>query len=233
MKKLRILALLLVLVCLLAACSNKAEKKSRTDADKSVSDAEENTQPSEGIVGSWSGQADVTQKMAESLGGDTQLNGSLIFAFQLDLNEDGTAKMTLDKDATEAASAEFMQSLTDMMLEQIYQAAEQSGDTTREAIDAEFESQYGMTTHEYVESNFNFDTLLSGMGELNVDGVYRYTDGKLYIENTEAEIKDDTYMAVTLDGNTLTLDKYYENGVESDGTADSIGMLLPMTFTRN
>lgn len=233
MKKLRILALLLVLVCLLAACSNKAEKKSRTDADKSVSDAEESTQPSEGIVGSWSGQADVTQKMAESLGGDTQLNGSLIFAFQLDLNEDGTAKMTLDKDATEAASAEFMQSLTDMMLEQIYQAAEQSGDTTREAIDAEFESQYGMTTREYVESNFNFDTLLSGMGELNVDGVYRYTDGKLYIENTEAEIKDDTYMAVTLDGNTLTLDKYYENGVESDGTADSIGMLLPMTFTRN
>ena len=141
--------------------------------------------------------------------------------------------MTLDKDATEAASAEFMQSLTDMMLEQIYQVAEQSGDTTREAIDAEFESQYGMTTREYVESNFNFDTLLSGMGELNVDGVYRYTDGKLYIEDTEAEIKDDTYMAVTLDGDTLTLDKYYENGVESDGTADSIGMLLPMTFTRN
>lgn len=235
MKKLKILALLLVLVCLLTACADKAEKKSRTDADKSVSESQESTQPSaDGIVGNWTAQCDLTQTMADSLGGSTQLNGAFVLALRLELNADSTMKLVLDKDATEAASAEFMQSLTDLMLEQIYQAADQSEETSREEIDAQFESEYGMSAREYIESNFNFSTLLDSMGETDHAGVYRYTDGKLQLGETEADLKEDTYIAVTLDGDTLTFNQDYVDGQESDlSSLSSLGITLPLTFTRD
>ena len=134
MKK-SILALLLALVLVLSltACGEKLEKK---------------------VVGTWSTDLDMTEVFSASFGElgmdpsslpSEKISVSLLVTF----NEDKTCTLTAEV-VVESFNA-YMVSLTEAMVEMMYQIGESSG-LDRETFDEAFASQYNMSVKEYVDT---------------------------------------------------------------------------------
>lgn len=238
MKKLQLLALLLAIVCLFAACSGGNDG---ADASEPTDSVQEDTKPTEAekteptetdpvapvqsdsaIVGSWVAECDLTELMSEGMGEDVAINAKFVLVMNLDMGEDGTMVMTIDKEATAESAKAYIKELIDVLLETTYAQAEAEG-MSREEFDAQMEASLGMSYEEYMETNLTTDVLLQSIDDIEETATYRYEDGKLYIDGSDSK-----YWEVTVDGDQMTVTAIHEDGADEEMAA----YLLPMEFTR-
>ncbi len=207
MKK-SILALLLALVLVLSltACGEKLEKK---------------------VVGTWSTDLDMTEVFSASFGelgmDPSSLPSEKIFVSLLvTFNEDKTCTLTAEVDV-ESFNA-YMVSLTEAMVEMMYQIGESSG-LDRETFDEAFASQYNMSVKEYV------DTMLGSIDAEQLLDDMEDTEGTWKVENDKIIITDkdsDDQSVLRFEGDNLIL----EEAEDLDEEFAEYGLALPWTFTK-
>lgn len=219
MKKLKLLALLLAVVCLFVACAGSS------DSD----DGKDKSEPkAENIVGTWAAECDLSAMMAEQLSEEFDVDAPFVVTLALQMNEDGTMSMSIDEEASKESVETYLSAMLDVMLEATYVQAEAEG-MTREEFDQQMESSLGMSYKEYMESTITADMLLESMvsGMEEATGTYQYEDGKLLVAEDGEELTGDQYWTVTLDGDKMTVTEIHES--DADETLEE---LLPLEFVR-
>lgn len=191
MKKIALLlAALMLMSCLLAACGDKKEK-------------------SDSIVGTWEGSVDMTDTLTEALkselGDGFSIKNPLTIKLSMEFKDDSTMKCVLD-------AKDFATQIVNVMIDAV---VEQSGKTREELEESMKDSLNGMSFEEYMGQMMNTDALVSSMGVEDITCNYKLEDGKLYTWESGEEMDEKQYMLAKLDGNKLTLDA--EEGVNVEG----------------
>ncbi len=224
MKKFLALALAVVMLLCFAGCA-----KDRV-APVAVSDAEK-------IVGSWTCEVDLTEYMNANMG-DIGLEGfemdavPLYIYLNFDFDKDGTCALYLDEDKTIDSMTKYIDALMDSLVEYMYDMMEDEG-MSREEVDQLF----GMSLSEYFDQQMAEQLTPEILAESfedveNAEGFYKLDNGKLYVADTEEELKEtEDYVTYSFDGNTLKLDAGSDEDVFED--FEELGIELPLVFEKN
>ena len=191
MKKIALLlAALMLMSCLLAACGDKEEK-------------------SGSLVGTWEGSVDMTDTLTEALkselGDGFSIKNPITMKLSMEFKDDGTMKCVLD-------AKDFASQIVNVMIDAV---VEQSGQTREELEESMKDSLDGMSFEEYMGKMMNTDAMVSSMGMEDITCSYKLEDGKLYTWESGEEMDEKEYMLAKLDGSKLTLDA--EEGVNVEG----------------
>ena len=149
------------------------------------------------LIGKWEGKADMTEAMVnlmkEQLGSEYEIDPDPIYIYcTITLNEDGTYAIEVDKDKTMESIMTIVDSMKDIIKEEIYKGAEAQG-ISREDADAVLESSLGMS----IENNSDLE-----MPDLNETGTFEIKDSTLTLHPEDDE---DEIITFKLDGSKLTL----------------------------
>lgn len=218
MKKLtKIIALLIALVMMaaLVACGNTKD-------------------PAVLILGTWNGSLDLTDTVNESLeemiGAAPTTEAKLTIDVTVTFKDDGTASFEYDTEAIANSFETYMHSLSGFIKDTVYQQLIDQGIVSSvEEVD-ELMSSMGYTMDEFIEATFgelDFESILSDEA-LPSSYVYKIENGKLYMEESAEDYEEGSYAEFTIDGDTLTLTAFYEDG-ELD---DEINELAPLVFNK-
>ena len=242
MKKLLCLILAVVMLFALAACGGsgngdgKKVNRGEFGTEPTVTDptveqpdsttptmapsVEDPTQPTtppaveNALAGSWSSKVVVDAEQMEMEG----VNASLECFISMELKDDMTYEITIDKEALAASIQQFLEAIKGDLAEMTYKELEAQG-MTREEVDAMILEFYGMTMEELcaqMTEEINIDEVMAEYQELmptsgtyrvegdmlyisltNEDGTmdeiaftYRLTDGKLSISSNDEELQE-------------------------------------------
>lgn len=223
MKKFMTMVLAMVMALSLAACGSKDETKK--------------------LTGTWQYRVDMSdmmnQQMAESLElGDTQLDGTFGIYLSLTVAEDGAYTMVLDTEATGDEMSAYLQTLTPVVVDSMYAAAEAEG-MSREEFDAAL-TEMGMTAEEYVGaifSAFDMGSLMSSMigtEDSGIDAGYcKAEDGKLYLADTAEGLAEAGYVNYTFNGDGTMSWTDSEGELSGKLTAEEQELIqFPMVWTK-
>lgn len=165
----------------------------------------------ESLAGTWKTEVDITSfvtdgiGLAESFGleEDFTMESNLVVPLNLELKEDGTCTLSLDKEGFSASADAFFAELIDIVVEATYKMAEDNG-MTREQMDEM--SDGDLKT--YIQALFDSMDLEGMLAEedLNKSGAWKAEDGKLYLADSADELGEATANAYQLDGSKLTLE---------------------------
>lgn len=203
----RIAALLLALVMVFALCACSSDDGKGKDKDK----GEAKKTDAELIVGTWEGEIQLGDLIAEELAADpdmgemasyfdfSDVTATLTFSFEKDGSY--TLTMTADNDAFKAAVHKaYEELLTDML--------DGTGMTLEDAAAAE-----GMTVEEFidavVEDSVGTDDVFDDEDD---SGEYEIKNGKLYLFAEGDEKDEGTYYEIKLSEGKLTLVASYTDG---------------------
>lgn len=160
------------------------------------------------LIGKWEGKADMTEAMVnlmkEQLGSEYEIDPDPIYIYcTIALNEDGTYAIEVDKDKTMESIMTIVDSMKDIIKEEIYKGAEAQG-ISREDADAVLESSLGMSIDEYIDSNMGDIENNSDleMPDFNETGTFEIKDSTLTLHPEDDE---DETITFKLDGSKLTL----------------------------
>jgi hypothetical protein len=169
----------------------------------------DNRPDSEKIIGTWTGEMDMTKMMNDSfgtmLGRDFKVD-SFKFSMSMTFRKDGTCVQEVDK-------------------ESVQDAFERIKTPLKEALQ-ELASVIGRNVDELLDSMFSVDEMADNF---NNTVKYKIEDGKLYFSNTgEDEINSETYTTYKFEDGKLIL-----TGVEgADASYNRYLNMFPMTFVR-
>ena len=176
-----------------------------TEGDPITTDPRFTTEATAAVQGKWVSLMEITGEMI----GEPGFDGTILFAFTMELNNDGTMAMYVQM---EDASA-----LKDYLLDALYKEFEAQG-LDKATADAAMKQSTGMTMEQYVDYALGMIDFNELLGSANIEGVYYVADGMIYSGNSwNSELTGEKF---TLDGDTLTLD------TNVDGEATT------MVFTR-
>ena len=193
-----------------------------------------------GIAGTWKYEMDLAKMMeaaagdedlSESLGGmaDTlkTLYDGLSMKLVLDLKPDKTFTFGFDKESAKAAAEGMLAKLGDVLPAMI---AESMG-VSLEELNEQLE-EAGMTMDALISLSIgalDVDDLVDQFTGENMEGTYRYEDGKLYLTEKDAEEDPNSYLVVEVSGSELRVTDVSSN---EDGSYDNYKALLPLVFTK-
>ncbi len=207
MKKLLCLLLALVMVLSLAACSDSGST-SKKDKDDEEEKEEKVVELEDGIVGTWTLDITFTEEMLGMEG--VNIDGiPVTFTF----NEDGEVTLAFGDEAADILEEQML----DIMVDMIYQEMEAEG-MTREEIDEQFESYYGMSVVDMMEEYLVEMDILSALSDLEETTDYEVDGDKLII--------DDSEMTAEIKGDKLTITEC------DDETWEELGLELPVVMKR-
>lgn len=176
-----------------------------TEGDPITTDPRFTTEATAAVQGKWVSLMEITGEMI----GEPGFDGTILFAFTMELNNDGTMAMYVQM---EDASA-----LKDYLLDALYKEFEAQG-LDKATADAAMKQSTGMTMEQYVDYALGMIDFNELLGSANIEGVYYVADGMIYSGNSwNSELTGEKF---TLDGDTLTL----ETNVDGEATT--------MVFTR-
>ncbi len=198
-------------------------------------------------VGEWTCSVDVTELMEKELEGalaqlssvggelklpDTKINVYVVFDFA----EDKSFVFYVDEDATIESVKGYVEDVMESMVEWMYGVFADQG-IDRETADAAFTTTYGMGISDYLKSlmeqEMDAETMAEAFSQIeNVEGFYKFEDGKLYIAETEEGLAEcEEYLGYTIEGDVLTINE--GNAGDAFGAFEEMGMELPLVFERN
>ena len=165
------------------------------------------------IVGKWSGSVDVTnhlkksdsfKKLADDTGFDINtVKGTVSVSFVMQLNSDGTYKITVDEAATKNASssffADFRSKFVDFAVEICYQTFEEKG-WSREEADIYVTGEGYADMEEYAMEDIDLSgiTAEAFVGDLkNESGYYKTDNGKIYLAVNKGSFGGNNYLSYT------------------------------------
>ena len=176
-----------------------------TEGERIVTDPRFTTAATADIQGKWISIMEVNGEMI----GEPNFEGSLVFAYTMELNNDGTMSMYM---ALQDASA-----MKSYMLDAMYKEFEAQG-IDKATADAAIKQSTGMTMEQYVDYALGMIDFNALLGALNIEGVYYVENGILYSGVTwDAALTGEDF---TLEGDTLTM------------TTNTDGQTSTIVFTR-
>ncbi len=231
MKKFRsILALVLataMLFCFLG-CGKDIEENSASDsADK------------EKIVGLWTCKMNFSEYMAdytEVIEGFDMSGVELYFYLDFEFEADGSCTLCLDKEKTIDSIMVYVDAMVAEIIECMYQAMENEG-MSREQVDDLYETSCGMTPAEYfyngIHAQITPEILVESFEEVEpTEGFYKFKDGRLYIADTEEELKNaEEYVTYSFEGESLKIDRGNNDSLFK--AFEDYDIELPLIFEKN
>ena len=150
---------------------------------------------------------------------------NLAFDLILELNEDGTCKMSADKDSMEKMVDDMIAGLTDGL--EVYLTAMLADYGIEMDLD-EYLALAGMSMDDMV-AELKAEIMAEGtFDELSSEAKYKAEDGKMYFsDDLDSEINTEEYVNYTLKGDNLTLE---QGNVEID--MEGAEFLFPMELKR-
>lgn len=222
MKKIyKIMTLILVAAMLLCTCACSGSGSSKKA----------------NIVGNWSCDYDITDVLMDAIsseaGVDMDITERMILVINLDLNKDGTCKLSIDKDASAENLEKFMPAFSASLTDAMYQIGEEQG-VSNDDFDAAFIAEYGCTVAEYVEQNIvtllDFDSLFDEIDD--VDGFYKVNKDELKLSEDKDDFEGAAICKFELKGDTLSILSISENGSDVEDFIEDFNMEFPIEFTR-
>lgn len=215
-QKLSAILIALVLMLSLVACGASEEKQ---------------------LVGTWTTELDISSAINDQLAA-LQLGSTpdvaLIMPMVLTLKEDNTYTFSADADKFADSFTDYMEAYKDILKDAMYAEGE-SSNMTRDEFDAAMAEMYGMNVPDYIDAMFeqmNLESMFDGLeDEMTETGVWKAADGKLFIEEAEADFSDDNYVSYKLDGSKLTFESVTGDTLDLDELED-MGISLPLVFSK-
>lgn len=176
-----------------------------TEGDPITTDPRFTTEATAAVQGKWVSLMEITGEMI----GEPGFDGTILFSFTMELNNDGTMAMYVQMEDVSA--------LKDYLLDALYKEFEAQG-LDKATADAAMKQSTGMTMEQYVDYALGMIDFNELLGSANIEGVYYVADGMIYSGSSwNSELTGEKF---TLDGDTLTL----ETNVDGEATT--------MVFTR-
>lgn len=238
-KRISAIALALLLVLSMVACSGKTNPAESTGkAEPNITNAPSEdigTQPSQadGVEGTWKAELDLTNVLNETIGAEmgqaVDVDTPVVIPMTVTFNNDGTYNASFDTAAAKSSMEAYLSAFVGVLTDSLYEQAEAAG-MSKEDFEAAMEAE-----------GISMDSLLDElMSEIDVDaffedledetGYYEYKDGKLWMEDSSSDFTEDNYVSVTLEGNTLKIVDINGDGASFEDLS-TMG-LLPIVFTK-
>lgn len=187
------------------------------------------------VAGTWKWNCDVTESFQEGVnqgaGMELSTDATVEIVFVLNLNEDGTYTLEVDRDALKASLQAYVDSLTPVAVEMIYQQLEDQG-MNRADIDEAMEAE-GVTVEGYMkqmlDAMIDVDQLTEGLAEESDSGYFRAAKGKLYLSDKADTFSDDSCAEYTLSGSTM---QWTSADTDFIGELADIGVELPIQWVK-
>ncbi len=202
---------------------DKEDKKERVE-QQNKKEADEEVNPKEDIVGSWTADFNVGGMLGDEIGmSDEEAKyfdfSSLSFEIDFKFNDDGTYSTTLSEDSLDAAMNEMKDIMTDGM--EKYLEAE-LGMTLED-----YEAQAGMTLEDTMEQAISAELMNEAFDDINKEGKYELDEDKLYMSDSLDEDVDEEYETFEF------INKDEIKIIEAVGSdAETIEGLYPITLKR-
>lgn len=179
----------------------------------------------DGLEGTWRTEFDmadtINERMAASGMGEFLNISDFSITMVMEIRDDGTYAVTLDRDALADSLEGVKGQLKDGMvayMEQMLKAQDPNADVDAALAAVDLD---GM-----VEQVFNEEFMDQMTAVLKAEARYKAEDGKFYTSGSLDEAPGDNYKSYTLDGDTLTLD------VGAADVPSGMEQFLPLVFTR-
>ena len=173
------------------------------------------------VVGEWECSVDIGNAMLKQVGlNSSEKDFSFPVVFVYIFNDDGTGRMTLDKDGFNDKMQEFL----DIAIEEIIRQYALNFGMTEEDIDKEFKSYFGMSFRDYINSEMEKEDIMGELDQADMDFTYVIEDDKVTVTTTDG--KTDTLNMVD---DTLQLK---DMDYESFTSFSEMGIELPLIFTK-
>lgn len=241
-----IISLLMILTFLITATScgeanddssmetepfSRAEISFTSEIDPSADDAST-------ILGSWGAVWDMSGLFNSMIAMGDKSMGEFVhiekldFPMQFSFDEDGTYTVSLDEDAIKASLAEIEEDLLNGLNNYFaYRIEENELNMTVEDL---------LIASGYESMDEYLDMVMGGFEgaseSLVTTGNWKIEDGKLYMDNENAEIDENEYFTYELTDNELTLLEVFGTDMEDHDMETLFGALLdglfPMVLTR-
>lgn len=196
MKKLLAVLLAVAMLFVLAACKQSDEGSDRGDTLTTTEPTAATTVPTEPtttapvrrepMMGEWSCKIIVDARKLELEGVDATMECHI----EAEFNEDMTYRVTIDQDALNDSVEQFIQDVTDDLIEITYQQFE-GFDLTREQVDIMFQQTYNMTLEEKCRQMLDEIDVKEMIAEhrdmLPAAGTYRVDGDILYLIQPDGE----------------------------------------------
>lgn len=187
------------------------------------------------VAGTWKWNCDITKMLQESIdqgaGMDLSTDATVEIVLVLDLNEDGTYTLSVDRDAMKTSLQTYIDSLIPAAVEATYQQLEAQG-MSRADIDAAMAAE-GTTVEEFMkqmlDAMIDVDQMADGMAEESDSGYYRAAKGKLYLSDKADTFSDDSCAEYTLSGGTM---QWTGGDTDFIGELADIGVELPIQWVK-
>lgn len=208
-KVMALLAVMTMALVLFTACDGKDQSKD--------------------LEGKWTVTVNLGDQLSEEMDSELEdFSAPFEVTFVFSFAEDGTVGLCLDEEAAQASLESLKASLTDYMIEMIYDDLENDGYGREEANNA-FAEIFDMSIEDYVNENIHsqFDTLdvKDLVGDTSVTGTFKAKNNVLTITSDDGV----SVYNIELSENSLTLD-LPENSKESSEIYE--GISFPVTFTK-
>lgn len=184
---------------------------------------------SKNIIGTWSTEVDITDKLNEAFGEDAEMSEYLkiekfAIIMKVTFNEDGTYNMTVDADSAEQSVETAKQNLSDGLYKYFEAAIKEQGISL--SVE-EFLTYAGVDIDAMTEELFDENTVDNLSTQMTNQGNYKIDGNKLYMsEGTDVEINEEKYEKFKLTSKKLTL--LESVGDEEEESAQK----YPMVFNR-
>lgn len=187
------------------------------------------------VAGTWKWNCDITKVMQESVnqgaGMDLSTDAAVEIVFVLDLNEDGTYTLSVDRDAMKTSLQTYIDSLIPAAVEATYQQLEAQG-MSRADIDAAMAAE-GTTVEGFMkqilDAVIDVDQMADGIAEESDTGYFRAAKGKLYLSDKEDTFSDDSCAEYKLSGDTM---QWTSADADFIDDMSEIGVELPIQWVK-
>lgn len=180
------------------------------------------------IIGTWTTEIDITEKLNETFAQDAEMSEYLeiekfAIVMRVTFNEDGTYNMTVDADTVEKSIQAAKQNLSDGLYKYFEAAIKEQGISL--SVE-EFLNYAEVDLDAMTGELFNEDLVKDFSTQMTNQGNYKIDDKKLYMsEGTDVEINEEKYETFKLTRKKLTL-------LESFGDEKESVQTYPMVFNR-
>ncbi len=189
------------------------------------------------LAGTWVASLDFDKLMeasGEELAQLGEMGEAMMSAFKgismdinLELRADGTVTFGMDEESAKAAMEAMVPALVDAMVPMVISM---SGKTEEEFMkELEQEGKSLEDIKEQLMTQINPEDMMGGIEDAQLNGQWRYTDGKLYIVEDGETVDPDKYMAVEVSGDKLILNEIHGEEIDNSEMYEA---MLPMEFTR-
>lgn len=236
MKKKFLMMLTTLALCasLFAGCGAKepvADAQQEEESEQLEEESESESEEEElGIEGAWEFTWDLGDMISEQMEG-IDFSHSLEVKIVMNLEKDGTAKLSLDEQTLVASFEDWVKEFGKYMVEFMYQQAEEGG-MDREAFQTYVLDQQGVSVEEYVaqlvEQSFDREMIFGEFEGANSEGTYVVEDELLTITVVNDDEEEVSTYKYELDKDTLSITP--TDTSESDLFGNTVG--YPLTFTR-